>query len=88
MQRPSEQTVSDHFGRRVAECREERGLTQQQLAEELGAAVKWVQEVEGGRQNVTLSSITRIANTVGVEVRVLFDPPRSARRKPGRPKKA
>jgi transcriptional regulator with XRE-family HTH domain len=33
-------------GRRLAECREARGLTQQALAEELGVSMRYVQRVE------------------------------------------
>ena len=86
MSSPSEEETRVAFGRRVAECREAAEITQQSFAEHLGAAVKWVQEVEGGRQNVTLSSITRIANGLGVSVSELFETPTTGPRSPGRPR--
>ena len=39
-----------NLGRRVAELRISRGLTQEGLAERLGKDARYVQEIEGGRQ--------------------------------------
>ena len=80
--------VGKALGRRVAELREAATLTQQALADRIGVSPKYVQEIEAGRQNVTLTTIVRVAVALDVGARELFDPPTSlARRRPGRPGK-
>lgn len=75
-------------GRRVAELRKSRELTQQSLAERIGDVTpQYVGLVEQGRQNLTIETLTKVANALDVEVRALFEPPQSmapARR--GRPR--
>lgn len=75
-------------GRRVAELRKSRELTQQSLAERIGDVTpQYVGLVEQGRQNLTIETLTKVANALDVEVRALFEAPQSmapARR--GRPR--
>ena len=66
---------------RIAEVRREKGLTQDQLAESLQCATKNVQRIEYG-QNVTIKTLTRIANALGVAVTDLVPPPSARRRSP------
>lgn len=73
-------------GRRISELRESRGWTQEHLAERAGFSAKYVQHVEGGSANLTIRSLVRLANLLRVPVSDLFEPPRSQRRRPGRPK--
>jgi len=75
-------------GRRLAEFREERGLTQQELADKLGVSMRYVQSVEAGAENLTLRSLAGYASVLGVAVPEVFQPPVSRRRKVGRPKGA
>lgn len=72
-------------GRRVAEVRVQRGLTQDKLAEMLGVSGVYVRRVEIGRENLTLRSLTRIASTLGVPVADLFASPQSREVRVGRP---
>lgn len=48
-------------GRRVAELRRAQHLTQESFAERLGVSVRYVQNVEQGRENLTLASMLRLA---------------------------
>jgi len=73
-------------GRRVAELRRARGLTQEAFAESASVSVKYVQSVEQGRQNLSLRSLSRLANLLRVAPAELFRTPRSAPAKPGRPR--
>jgi transcriptional regulator with XRE-family HTH domain len=75
------------LGRRIAELRSARGLTQEQFAERYGTSVRYFQEIEAGRENLTLDSLVRIARLLKVRVRDLFDEPTRPRAKPGRPPK-
>jgi DNA-binding XRE family transcriptional regulator len=54
-------------GRRVAAARRARSLTQEQLAENLHIAARALQKIESGTENVTLRTIARIAETLGLD---------------------
>ena len=82
--------VKEHVGRRIAELREKTGLTQADVAETIGTTVPNLQRIEYGTQNVTIETMTKIANAIGVTVAALFteiEGPK-ARRGRGRPSKA
>jgi transcriptional regulator with XRE-family HTH domain len=76
------------LGRRLAELREERALTQEALAEEAGFSTKYLQRLEAGRENLSLRSLVRLANLLKAPVVRLLDPPRVRRVRKGRPPKA
>lgn len=80
--------VIRHVARRIAEVRQRVGLTQEALGDRLGVGWRYVARIERGL-NLTLSSLTRLANALGVPVRRLLDPPKAESLKPrkGRPKK-
>lgn len=73
------------LGRRVAELRAQSGRTQEQLAERLKMQVKYLQRVEGGSQNLSVRTLVRFANALGVPVAELFRPPASTQVRVGRP---
>jgi len=75
-------------GRRLAEARQARGLTQQALADELGVSMRYVQSVEGGGENLTLRSLAGYASVVGISIPEVFQPPATRRPKVGRPRGA
>jgi transcriptional regulator with XRE-family HTH domain len=77
------------IGRRVAEVRREKGLTQQQLANKLRATMQWVQQIEYGA-NLTIHSLARIANALDIELENLLAPPNPSSyvMRPGRPPRA
>lgn len=54
-------------GRRIKALRQARGLTQDAVAEALGIAVKNVQRLEAGRQNLTLKTLAHVADVLDVE---------------------
>lgn len=74
-------------GRRLAELREARGLTQQALADALNVSMRYVQAVEAGEENLTLRSIAVLINVLRAPVTAVFEPPQARRRRPGRPRK-
>lgn len=74
-------------GRRIAELRRERGWTQEKAADHLGMEVQSLQRIERGT-NLTIRTMTTIADAYGVTVGSLFDEPKDFDRKPGRPRKA
>jgi transcriptional regulator with XRE-family HTH domain len=74
-------------GRRVAELRQGLGMTQAELADRLTVTSRYVQSVEGGRENLTVESLTVLAWVLDAPVAALFEPPTSRVVRRGRPKK-
>lgn len=76
------------IGRRVAELRAAKGLTQAQFAEVLGVDVTHLQKIEGGRLNVTVRTMVTLAAALELRgLAELFAPPASREVRPGRPKR-
>jgi transcriptional regulator with XRE-family HTH domain len=75
-------------GQRIAELRQEKGLTQEEFSVLLGTSFQWVSQIEGGR-NMTLHSLVRIANALKVSLDALFEAPETvvSNRARGRPRK-
>lgn len=75
-------------GRRVAELRATRGITQEKLAEASGIDVKDVQKIEGGKLNVTVRTLVALASALELQsVGELFAEPTSREVRKGRPKR-
>ena len=74
------------IGRRIAEIRRERGWTQEQGAERLGLQTNNLQRIELGMQNLTVRSLVRLANGLGVGLASLCEAPASRVVRPGRPR--
>jgi transcriptional regulator with XRE-family HTH domain len=74
------------MGARVAEIRRAKGWTQQDLADRLRMEPQSVQRIERGT-NLTIRSLVNLALTLGVATSALFEPPTTAKRRPGRPSK-
>lgn len=61
-------------------------MTQEQFAEDvLGVSLKYLQAVEAGRENLTVTSLVKLANLVRVPVADLFKAPLSREVRRGRP---
>jgi len=53
-------------GRNVKRIRQDRGLTQEELAERSGFSQQYISGLEQGRRNPTVVSIYELANALGV----------------------
>ena len=80
-----ERAVED-FGRRVAEERTKHKWTQAEFAVRVGVSLRYVQHIEAGYQNVSITTAVRFANALDVPLSALFKPPRTRRPKRGRPR--
>ncbi len=47
-------------------------LTQAQLAELIGVHEKYIGKIEAGKQNITLKTLNKIANSLNIEITELF----------------
>lgn len=79
--------VRRDLGRRVAELRRTRDLTQEDLAEKLEVTPRYLQSIEAGRENLGLDSLVKLATALRVRVAELFTPPTSREVTVGRPKR-
>lgn len=60
------------LGRRIQSIREKRGLTQEQLEEKTGINAKYISTVECGQRNITVNTLAKIADGLGIELYELF----------------
>lgn len=68
----SEQKQMKAFGKRVAEVRKSRGVTQQHLAEQIGMSVVAIAYIETGKRWARLGTLNKIAKALKVEVADFF----------------
>ena len=62
-------------GRNIRRLRQERGLSQEDLADEIGVHRTYMGGVERGERNLTLRSLERLAERLGVSpLSLLADP--------------
>lgn len=60
------------FGERVYELRMERKLTQEELGSRVGLDPAFISQIENGRKNLTLLSVSKLAKALGVPALELF----------------
>jgi transcriptional regulator with XRE-family HTH domain len=60
------------LGRRIRELRSKHGWTQEQFAGFCGVHRTYLGHVERGEKNVSLSTVSRLANALGVRIPALF----------------
>ncbi|NTW28903.1 MAG: helix-turn-helix transcriptional regulator [Coriobacteriia bacterium] len=66
-----ERNPCTEFGKRLRELRLERGLSQEQLGELSGLDRTYISSAEAGRRNVSLKTICKLAEALGVEAGTL-----------------
>lgn len=59
-------------GNRIRQLREERRMTQEQLAKAAGISKGFLSDVENNNKNISAQSLLRIANTLGASVDYLL----------------
>ena len=60
----------ERIGKRIAELRKAKGLTQAQLAEKTGFAQSNIGRIETGRYSVGLDVLAKIAEVLGAKVEI------------------
>lgn len=60
------------LGKRIQLLRENKHLTQEKLEEKTGVNAKYLSAVERGSRNVTIKTLEKIAQGLGVELYELF----------------
>jgi len=65
--------ICEIFGKRVKELRKKQNLTQSEFAKKSGLHKNYIGMVERGERNIALKNIEKIANTLGLEIKDLFN---------------
>ncbi len=70
-----EQTPSyqSEIGRAIEHLRLEKGLTQAELAEQIGTSQSAIHRIESGKQNISLSLIKKISDHLGMQILSIND---------------
>ncbi|WP_437606083.1 helix-turn-helix transcriptional regulator [Sorangium sp. So ce834] len=76
------------IGANVRRIRLKRGMTQQELADAAGVALRFLQQIERAKTNVGVAVLVRLADVLGVRPGVLFRQRELPPVKRGRPRKA
>jgi transcriptional regulator with XRE-family HTH domain len=79
------------IGWRIVKARRALGLTQQEVAASMRVTVQWLSRLERGRQNLTLATLVKLSNALGMRVVELVAEPLTheaplGRRPRGRPR--
>lgn len=72
MTEAQEQKLQKAFGKRLAQVRKNRGITQQQLAEAVNMSVVAIAYLETGKRFARLSTLHKIARALKVDISELF----------------
>ena len=73
------------LGRRIRELRRKHGWSQEQFAEFCGLHRTYMGHVERGEKNVSLSTVVRVANALGVRISALLGRAQAAHEEPPKP---
>ena len=66
-------TTRELLGARIKELRKSRRLSQEQLSEKIDIDPKHLSRIEVGKSYPSLNTLERIAKTLGVEIRDIFE---------------
>ena len=66
-------TTRQLLGARIKELRKRRGITQDQLAEQVDLAPRYISLIEVGRSSPSLETMENIARALNAELKMLFD---------------
>lgn len=69
---PARSSLHKAFGIAVRELRDERGISQEELAHRSGLHRTYVGGVERGERNPTIASLQRLAGALGMSVSALL----------------
>lgn len=72
MSTAQEQKLLKSFGKRVAQLRKSRGVTQQELSERLNMSVVAIAYIETGKRFPRLGTLQKIAKNLRVDIADLF----------------
>ena len=66
-------TPLHHFGATVRQYRQQRGMTQQELAARMGLHHRYISKIERGQRNIAVLLLLRLASALDIPVSMLLD---------------
>ncbi|MDR6565470.1 helix-turn-helix domain-containing protein [Chitinophaga ginsengisegetis] len=72
MAKNADNIILVEIGNRIAALRNERGITLRALADEIDSDNAHISKIEKGKINVTIISLYKIANALGVDISALL----------------
>lgn len=73
MDNKTKKIILIQFGNTLRKLRSERGLTQEQLANELGVEISQISRIERGVINTSATTIYEIAKVLKIDISKLFE---------------
>ncbi len=70
--------VVAQLGKKIAELRHERGMSQGDFAERIRSTPQWISQLERGTRSPTVHTLCKVANVLGVTLADLLSPPARA----------
>lgn len=67
-------TVNEHIGQMVKINRENRRLSQAEMAEKMNVSQPYLSAIETGKQTVSIDQLVRIANILQCAIDIRFTP--------------
>ena len=64
--------ILKELGRNIKNIREEKGMTQQELASLCDFETSNMSRIEAGRSNFTVGTLNKIATSLGIKIKDLF----------------
>lgn len=65
--------IAKQIGERLRAYRNQKGWSQEELAERAGVHPTYIGQLERGEKNATIESISRVSDALGIPLSVLFE---------------
>jgi len=65
--------INEEVGFNIRRIREERGLSQEELADLAGLHRAYIGQIERGEKNIGLKNLEKIAKALNISIKVLLD---------------
>jgi transcriptional regulator with XRE-family HTH domain len=68
----SKSDIDKIFGKILRKFRKKSGLTQEQLAEQLGISLKYISRIENGNNGIKTQTLIRYMNLLGIQPNTIY----------------
>lgn len=66
VERQTIQMIKEAFGAQVKQLRTEQGMTQEELSQRSGLAIRFLQDVEAGNKQASIKTVFKLSDGLGV----------------------
>lgn len=77
--------IKKAFGEQVRKIRQEKQITQEELSQKTGLANRFVQDIESGNKQASITTVFRLADGLDVSPDDLVEKPYATWKKAGKP---